>query len=68
MDDEDLKKLPVLRPDDLHAERVRRRAHAVIGETRLRRAWNRAILPGLLTAASATYLYWALDFTAKLYR
>jgi hypothetical protein len=72
-----LKGLPPMRPDDLHAERVRRRAQSALeGERKLlarpwlkpiSRAWSQAIVPSFCVAATAIYLVWALDFSSKLY-
>jgi hypothetical protein len=74
--DEDLKDLGHLPMDELMAERVRRRAQAVLaGERGLighpvkrkaARAWW-AAEPVLLAAACIIYLLWAFDFTSKLY-
>jgi hypothetical protein len=57
-------------PDDLSAERVRRRAQAALAEeqSRARRLWSRVVLPALLAAACTVYVVWAVDFTARLYR
>jgi len=72
-----LKELPSRSPDDLHGERVRRRAQAALTDERklaarpwLRpavRVWQRAVVPGFCVGATAMYLFWALNFSARLY-
>jgi hypothetical protein len=73
-----LRELPAPEPlDDLDAERVRRRARAVLAEERriaerpmlapLRRAWSHAIMPTLVAGAVGTYLYLSLSLAASLY-
>ncbi len=64
--------LPTRAIDDLMAERVRRRAHAVLEEEgRLAaRPWlqaARVAVPAVLASAVAVYLWWAVSFTAALY-
>ena len=64
--------------DDLSAERVRRRAQAVLAaEKRLaarpwlipvERVWSRALYPALVTSAVGSYLFWAFRTAADLYR
>jgi hypothetical protein len=74
MSDLDLPPAPM---DELMAERVRRRAQAVLAEERrlighpLRRgtagAWRR-VEPLVVAAACVVYLVWAVEFASKLYR
>jgi hypothetical protein len=63
--------------DELMAERVRRRAQAVLAEERglighpMRRkaaaGWRR-VEPLIVAAACVVYLVWAVEFAAKLYQ
>ena len=74
MSDLELPKPPM---DELMAERVRRRAQAVLAEERrlighpLQRttagAWRR-VEPILVAAACVVYLVWAVEFASKLYQ
>jgi hypothetical protein len=75
--DEKLKQLGPTGIDDLHAERVRRKAQAVLAAERrlLRRPWLRqaervwwTAEPVVLAAFCLAYLVWAFDFASKLYR
>jgi hypothetical protein len=69
--------LPPAPMDELMAERVRRRAQAVLAEERrllghpLRRraarAWGR-VEPLVVAAACVVYLVWAIEFASRLYR
>jgi hypothetical protein len=64
--------------DDLHAERVRRRAQAILAEERrllerpwlraARRAFQQAIAPTAVAGTVAVYLIWAFSFVGALYR
>ena len=73
-----LAELPAQRPDDLHFARVRRQAQAVLAEERrlaahpwmrpVDRLWNRLVVPTLLAGTIGTYLTWAVQFSAQLYR
>ena len=65
--------------DDLAIERVRRLSQAALAEEKrlaawpafarpLRTAWTRAVMPALVTAAVGSYLVWAIEATANLYR
>jgi hypothetical protein len=56
-------------PDDLHKERVRRRArNALAGErSTLSRIWSRRVVPAFCVGATAIYLIWAIQFTSNLY-
>lgn len=59
--------LPAVAPDDLHAERVRRRAQATLSDERklmsrpwlrpVSRVWSRAIVPTFCVGATAMYLF-----------
>jgi hypothetical protein len=74
MSDLDLPPAPM---DELMAERVRRRAQAVLAEERrlvghpLRRnaarTWGR-VEPVLVAAACVVYLVWAVEFASRLYQ
>jgi hypothetical protein len=71
--DDDLARLPAHDVDPIAAERLRRRAGRVLAEERrlaerpVARAW-RLIEPALYVGAAATYLLWALQSAAALYR
>jgi hypothetical protein len=62
--------LPQIAPDELHKERVRRRAQAALAAERslLSRLWSRAVVPAFCVGATAIYLVWAISFTANLYK
>jgi hypothetical protein len=66
--------LPAPALDDLTAERVRKRAQAELAHERglaarpVARVWSRFVTPTLLAGAVASYLFWALQVSAALYR
>lgn len=64
--------------DDVAAERVRRRAHAVLAEERrfqarprwapVRRAWSTRVMPALVSITVGSYLWWAVEAASSLYQ
>lgn len=74
---QELRQLPPRDLDDLTAERVRRRAQAVLTEERrlaerpwlvpVAHAWSRVISPALVAGAVGGYLVWAVTFVSALY-
>ena len=82
-DDEDpllrsLRALPDAALDEIHAERVRRRAQVILaGEARGASTprfavapllWSRAVVPALLAATVGVYLHFAVGLASSLYR
>lgn len=75
---ERLRQLPGVAPDDLLAARVRRGARMVfLDEAQLarrpwlhalERAWERLVMPALVTGAVGVYLVWAFETAAGMYR